>query len=397
MSQHVDKNWGFATLAVHGSGGVDPQTGAVAPPMYLSSTFAFRDSQHGADLFKGTASGYIYSRIKNPTLDALHRELAFLEAGEAGLSFGSGNSATFNIILSLCKSGENFVSSHCIYGGTLKMFKNLLPRLGIESKMVDGNDLNKIEESIDKNTRFLFIESPANPTVSVIDIAGCVEIAKRHGIKLVVDNTFATPYLQQPLKMGADLVMHSATKYIGGHGDCVSGVAMGSNELIESLRKNTLVDTGGILAPFNAWLLLRGLKTLPVRMDRHCENAVKVAQFLAFHPKVEWVSYPGLTTHPQHELAKKQMKKFGAVIAFEIKGGYHDAMKFLDNLHLCTQAVSLGDCDTLITHPASTVSSSYSEAELKEAGISLSMVRISVGIEDVNDIMEDLNHGLRKI
>ena len=397
MSHHVNKNWGFASLAVHGSGGTDPSTGAVSPPLYLSSTFAFKNSQHGADLFKGEADGYIYSRLGNPTLDALHQEMAFLEAGEVGLSFGSGMSATFNICISLCCSGDNFVSSNTIYGGTLALLKKVLPRLGIEARMVDGLDLNMIEGAIDEKTRYIFIESPANPTVSIIDIEGCAEIAKRRGVKLVVDNTFATPYLQQPLKMGADIVMHSATKYIGGHGDCVSGVAVGDKEYMTELRKESLVDTGGILSPFNAWLLLRGLKTLPVRMDRHCDNAVRVAQFLAFHPKVSWVSYPGLKTHPQHELAAKQMTKFGGIVAFEIKGGIPESMKMIDNLKLCTQAVSLGDCDTLITHPASTVSSSYTEEERQEAGIAPGMLRISVGIEDVNDIMQDLNDALRKI
>jgi len=397
MVHHVDDKWGFASLAVHGSGGVDEMTGAVSPPIYLSSTFAFRNSQHGADLFAGKAKGYIYSRLSNPTLDALHREMAFLEAGEAGLSFGSGLSACFNICISFCSAGENFVSSSTIYGGTLALHKRVLPRLGIEARMVDGTDLSLIEAAIDAKTKYIFIETPANPTLTIIDIAGCAEIAKRHGIKLVVDNTFATPYLQQPLKMGADVVMHSATKYIGGHGDCVSGLAVGTAEFIERMRKESLVDTGGILAPYNAWLLLRGLKTLVVRMDRHCENAMRLAQYLAFHPKVAWVSYPGLKTHPQYELARKQMKKYGGLIAFEIKGGLKEAMGMMDNLKLCTQAVSLGDCDTLITHPASTVSSSYSEEERREAGISPGLLRMSVGIEDVNDLMEDLNQALRKI
>ena len=397
MVHLVDKNWGFSSLAVHGCGEVDPLTGSVAPPIYLSSTFAFKNSQHGADLFAGKAEGYIYSRLGNPTLTALHKEMAFLEAGEAGLSFGSGLSACFNICITFCSTGDNFVSSNTIYGGTLALHKKVLPRLGIEARMVDGLDLNKIEEAIDEKTKYIFIETPANPTLAIIDIAGCAEIAKRHSIALVVDNTFATPYLQRPLKMGADVVMHSATKYIGGHGDCVSGLAVGKAEFIEKIRKESLVDTGGILAPFNAWLLLRGLKTLPVRMDRHCDNADKLAQFLAFHPKVAWVSFPGLKTHPQHELAAKQMKRFGGLIAFEIKGGMKESMTMMDHLKLCTQAVSLGDCDTLITHPASTVSSSYSEEEMREAGIAPGMLRISVGIEDVNDIMEDLNQSLRKI
>ena len=395
MVHHVDKNWGFASLAVHGSGGADPMTGAISPPIYQSSTFAFKNSKHGADLFKGKAEGYIYSRISNPTIDGLNREMAFLEGGEVALSFGSGLSACFNICISLCSSGDNFVSSHTIYGGTLALHKKVLPRIGIEARHVDGTDLNLVEEAIDDKTRYIFIESPANPTISLIDIAACAEIAHRHNLKLVVDNTFATPYLQQPLKMGADVIVHSATKYIGGHGDCVAGIAVGDKEFITYMHKESLTDTGGVISPFNAWLLLRGLKTLPVRMDRHCENAMRVAQFLAFHPKVKWVSYPGLRTHPQHELAAKQMTKFGAMIAFDIKGGIKEAMKIMDSVKLCTLAVSLGDCDTLICHPASTISSSYNEDELREAGITPGMIRISVGIEDVNDIMTDLNQALR--
>ena len=396
MAHLVDKNWGFASLAVHGSGGIDPLTGSVSPPIYQSSTFAFKNAQHGADLFAGKAEGYIYSRISNPTIDGLNREMAFLEQGEAALSFGSGLSACFNVCISLCKSGDNFISSNTIYGGTLALHKKVMPNIGIEPRSVDATDLNQVEDAIDDKTRYIFIETPANPTISIIDIEGCAEIARRHNVKLVVDNTFATPYLQNPLNMGADVVVHSATKYIGGHGDCVSGITVGGKEFIDSVRSN-LIDTGGILSPFNAWLLLRGLKTLPVRMDRHCDNAMRVAQFLAFHPKVEWVSYPGLKTHPQHELAAKQMKKFGAMICFDIKGGFEEGMKVMDSVKLCTLAVSLGDCDTLICHPASTISSSYSDDELREAGISPGTIRISVGIEDVNDIMDDLNQALRKI
>jgi methionine-gamma-lyase len=322
MSHYVNKNWGFASLAVHGSGGADPYTGAISPPIYQSSTFAFQNSQHGADLFKGEVEGYIYSRIGNPTVDGLNREMAFLEEGESALSFASGLSACFNVCISLCGAGDNLVSSNTIYGGTLALHKKVMSRLGIVARHVDARDLNKVEEAIDKKTRYIFIETPANPTISLVDIQGCAEIAHRHNIKLVVDNTFATPYLQKPLKMGADIVLHSATKYIGGHGDTVAGIIVGDKDFIKYVHKFSLTDTGGVISPFNAWLLLRGLKTLPVRMDRHCENAMRLAQFLAFHPKVAWVSYPGLKSHPQYNLAVKQMDgKFGGMIAFDIKGG----------------------------------------------------------------------------
>lgn len=393
----VKKSWGFATLAVHGSGGHDPVTGAISPPIYQSSTFAFKNSQHGADLFSGKAEGYIYSRIQNPTQEALEREMAFLEEGEEAIAFGSGMAAITTCVLTLCRSGDNFVSSRTIYGGTHALYLKVMPRINVGVTEVDATDLNKIEEAISEKTRFLFIETPANPTIEVIDICGCAEICRRRGIQLVVDNTFATPYYQKPLKLGADIVVHSATKYIGGHGDTVAGLAIGPAALMREMRKAVLQDIGAIISPFNAWLLLRGLKTLPVRMDRHSENAMRVAQFLAFHPRVERVWYPGLRTHPQHELAKSQMTNFGGMIAFEIKGGIEEGKRLMDSVQLCTLAVSLGDCDTLIVHPASTTHSSYSLEDLTATGIKPNLIRLSVGIEDVNDIIEDLSQALKRM
>ncbi|MFH1734509.1 MAG: aminotransferase class I/II-fold pyridoxal phosphate-dependent enzyme [bacterium] len=275
----VKKSWGFATLAVHGSGGHDPHTGAVSPPIYQSSTFAFKNSQHGADLFSGAGEGYIYSRIQNPTVEMLECEMAFLEAGEEAIAFGSGMAAITNTTIALCNTGENFVSSRTVYGGTHAMYLKVLPRIGIEAREIDAKDLNKIEDAIDDKTRFIFIETPANPTIDIIDIKGCAEIAHRKGVKLVVDNTFATPYLQKPLKMGADIALHSATKYIGGHGDTVAGITVGSKKLMTEMRKGVAQDIGASLSPFNAWLLLRGLKTLP-RADgsslrkRHADSTI---------------------------------------------------------------------------------------------------------------------------
>ncbi len=387
----VKKSWGFATLAVHGSGGYDPHTGAVSPPIYQSSTFAFKSSQHGADLFTGEGKGYIYSRLQNPTVEMLEREMAFLEEGEEALAFASGMAAITNTIITLCNSGENFVSSRTVYGGTHALYMKVMPRIGVEVREVDATDMNRVEAAIDDKTRFLFIETPANPNLDVIDIRACAELAHLKGIKLVVDNTFATPYLQKPIKMGADIVVHSATKYIGGHGDTVAGLAIGPKDLITEMRKSVAQDIGAIISPFNAWLLLRGLKTLPVRMDRHCENAMRIAQFLAFHPNVERVHYPGLRTHPHHELAKVQMNNFGGMIAFEIKGGLEEGKKMMDSVQLCTLAVSLGDCDTLIVHPASTTHSSYSVEDRLAAGIKDNMIRLSVVIAHVDDIIEDLS------
>ena len=393
----VNKDWGFDTLAVHGSEGIDPITGAVAPPIYQSSTFAFKNSEHGEKLFKGEAEGYIYSRLGNPTEDCLEREMAFLEGGEAALAFASGMGAEAALILTLCGAGDNYLSSVTVYGGTHAMNLNFMPRFGIEVREVRATHVDEIEAAIDSKTKLLFIETPAKPTLDIIDIRACAKIAQRHGIPLVVDNTFATPALQQPLKLGATVVVHSATKYIGGHGDTVAGLLVGPKDLMTRVRKETLNHVGSCISPFNAWLLLRGLKTLAVRVKRHCSNAMHVAQYLSFHPKIKAVYYPGLSFHPGHEIARSQMSDFGGMLAFEIKGDREDAKHVMDAVQLCTLAVSLGDCDTLICHPASTTQSSYSAQALAEAGISETLVRLSVGIEDPRDICADLGQALKVV
>ncbi len=387
----------FSTLCVHGSGGVDPQTGALSTPIYQSSTFAFKSAKHGAQLFQGEGEGYVYTRLGNPTQAALEREMAFLEGGEAALAFASGMAAISGVILNLCQCGDNLVSSDTVYGGTHNLYKESLPNWGIEAREVDATNPQNIADAIDEKTRIIFIETPANPTLDIIDIQQVAQIAHKHGIPLVVDNTFATPYLQQPLKLGADIVIHSATKYIGGHGDTIAGIVVGKQEFIDELRGKILRDIGGVISPLNAWLLLRGLKTLPVRMDRHCANAMEIAKFLSFHPKVNWVRYPGLSTHPHHELARKQMTNFGGIVTFEVKGGRRAGEKVMDNVGLITLAVSLGDCDSLIEHPASMTHSTYSAEELAQVGITEGLIRLSVGLEDPQDLIEDLKQALAKI
>ncbi len=395
---HLDfKKAHFATLCVHGSGGVDEATGALSIPIYQSSTFAFKNAKHGADIFSGEQEGYVYTRIGNPTQAALEKEMAFLEGGEAALAFGSGMAAISSVILSLCKSGDNFVSSDTLYGGTHSLFVDTLPRLAIEGREVNTTDLAAIEAAIDSKTRLLYIETPANPTLTVSDLRACAKIAKKHHIPLVVDNTFSTPFFQRPLELGANIVIHSATKYIGGHGDTVAGVVIGKTDYINDLRGNFLRDLGGIISPLNAWLLVRGLKTLAVRMERHQQNALKIAKFLQFHPKVENVWYPGLATHPQHEIAKQQMSGFGGMVSFEIKGGRKSGEKLMNSVRIFTLAVSLGDVDSLIEHPASMTHSTYSDEALKEVGITQGLVRLSVGLEDVHDLIDDLSQALRKI
>lgn len=387
----------FATLCVHGSGGADIQTGAISVPIYQSSTFAFRSAKHGAALFAGEEEGYVYTRLGNPTQAALESEMAFLEGGEAALCFSSGMATISGIILALCRNGENLISSDTVYGGTHNLYKESLPLWDIAVKEVDAVDPKNIENAIDEKTRLIFIETPANPTLSLIDIVECAKIAKKNHIPLVVDNTFATPYLQRPIELGADIIVHSATKYIGGHGDTIAGIAVGKKDFIDDLRAKILRDLGAVISPLNAWLLLRGLKTLPVRMDRHCANALEIAKFLSLHPKINWVRHPGLSTHPQHELAARQMKKFGGMVTFEVKGGRSAGEKLMNSVGLITLAVSLGDCDSLIEHPASMTHSTYSPEELEEVGISEGLIRLSVGLEDSSDIITDLKLALKKI
>ena len=397
MSKYNMKKAKFATLCVHGSGGIDAETGALGIPIYQSSTFAFKSAEDGAALFLGEKEGYVYTRLGNPTQAAFEKEMAFLEGGEAALAFGSGMAAISSIIFSLCASGDNFISSDTLYGGTHNLFADRLPKYKIEAREVNALDLSNIENAIDEKTRLIYIETPANPTLSIIDIKACSKLAAEKNIPLVIDNTFSTPYFQRPLKLGADIVVHSATKYIGGHGDTVAGIVIGKKDYINELRAEYLRDFGGIISPLNAWLLVRGLKTLAIRMERHQENALQLSKYLSFHPKVEKVYYPGLSTHPNHELAKKQMSGFGGMISFEVKGGRKAGQKLMNRVKLFTLAVSLGDVDSLIEHPASMTHSTYSAEDLLKVGIPENLVRISVGIEDPSDLIEDLSQALKVV
>ncbi len=381
---------------VHGGQHPDKLTGAHSPPIYQTSTFAFKDADHGARLFKQEEKGYIYTRLGNPTIDLLESKIALLESAEAGLVFSSGLAAIFNTVIMLVKSGEHVVSDDTIYGGTFALFKKVLPRLGINVTFVNTADSNKLASSIQNNTRLIFTETPANPTLKIVDISECSDIAKSKNVRLCVDNTFATPYLQRPIELGADIVVHSMTKYLGGHGDIIGGVVVGKSDFIHTLWENAK-EIGASIAPFNAWLVLRGLKTLAVRMNKHSENALTIAEYLSKHNKIEHVYYPGLPSHPGHEVAKKQMSKFGGMLGFDVKGGKDAGKVVMNSVKLCILAVSLGDVDTLIEHPASMTHSSYSDEELLECGIKPGFVRISVGIENANDLIEDLDQALAKI
>lgn len=391
------KKMSFATICVHGAGGVDPQTGAVSFPIYQSSTFAFKSAQEGADIFAGRKEGYVYTRLGNPTQAAFEREIAFLEGADAALATASGMGAITVAILTALKAGDKMVAGHTLYGGTHLLFKETMPSLGISVESVNPGKSKEIENLLSEGSRLVYIETPANPTLQIVDIAKIAKLCHRYNALLFVDNTFATPYFQRPLQLGADCVIHSATKYIGGHGDTIAGVILGKKDFIDRARNVINRDIGAAISPFNAWLLLRGLKTLPVRMERHSANAMRVAQYLSFHPKVSRVWYPGLRIHEQHELACRQMDGFGGMVTFELKGGKKAGEILMNSVKLLTLAVSLGDVDSLIEHPATMTHSTYSEDELAAVGITEGMVRISVGLEDLDDIIEDLSQALKKV
>jgi len=393
---------GFATLCIHGKKHLDKHEGekpirAVSTPIFQSSTFAFENAEHGAAVFRGEDASYVYTRLGNPTQSALETEMAYLEKGEAALALASGMAAGTTAVLTCCQAGDHIVAGDTLYGGTHQLFTQTLPRLGITVTEVPADDPQNFAAAIQKNTRLVYLETPANPTLVLTDITAVAEIAHAHGISVLVDNTFCTPYLQNPLEMGADIVLHSATKYIGGHGATVAGILVGKQDWIMRARMEILRDIGGCISPFNAWLLLRGLKTLPVRMDRHMSNAMEIAQFLSYHPKVDRVIYPGLKTHPQYALAARQQRGFGGMISFMVKGGREAGRIVMDNVKLCTLAVSLGDVDTLIEHPATMTHSTYNEKELLTVGIDPAMVRLSVGLENVEDIIADVRQALALI
>lgn len=392
----MKKDIDIKTMCVHSSSPPE-KVGPVVEPIYASSTFRFADFQHGADLFAGKTSGYIYSRMLNPTVELLEDCLACLEGGKKSLATASGMAAIQTLFTGLVSANEHIICSQSVYGPTATLLENYLSRLGIKSTFVDSSNLNEVAAAFLPETRLVFIETPGNPTLVIADISAIAKICHKRGALLVVDNTFASPVLQQPLKLGADIVVHSLTKFLNGHADVVGGAIIVKDEkLYERLRK-TLNHWGGVLAPFEAFLVLRGIKTLALRMQRHSENAQKVAEFLESHPKVSWVRFPGLPSHPQFELAKRQMSAPGGLITFELKGGFDAARKLLDATQIFILAVSLGGVESLIQHPASMTHASMPPAIRQKAGITDGLIRLSVGIEDVNDLIWDLEQALARI
>ncbi|MBC8588547.1 methionine gamma-lyase [Paratissierella segnis] len=388
----------FSTRAVH-AGYQKNEHGALATPIYQTSTFIFDSAEQGGRRFALEEGGYIYSRLGNPTNSQVEEKLANLENGEAAVSTASGMGAITSVLWAKLKAGDHVVAANTLYGCTFAFINHGLTRFEVEVDFVDTTDPENVRKAMKPNTKVVYLESPANPNMNISDIEAISKIA--HTVEeciVVVDNTYCTPYIQRPLDLGADVVVHSATKYLNGHGDVIAGFAVGKQEFIDEVRLVGIKDmTGASLSPFDAYLINRGMKTLDIRMEKHCVNAQKVAEFLETHPAIESIDYPGLMSFPQYELAKKQMKLPGAMIAFKLKAGLEGGIKLMNTLELCTLAVSLGDTETLIQHPASMTHSPYTPEERAEAGISEGMVRLSVGLEDVDDIIADLKQALDKL
>ncbi len=392
----MDNKARFDTLLIHG--GQKPDTlKAVSPPIYQTSTFAFCNAQDGADCFAGQSDGYIYTRLGNPTIRHLENAVAALEGGLGGIATASGMGAVTTVYMSYLGNGSHIVSTDAVYGASRTVLEKLLSRFGVEATFVDTSKIELVEQAIRPNTKLLFIETPANPTISITDIAACAVIARKYGIKLAVDNTFCSPYLQRPLELGADIVLHSITKFINGHADVVGGVIVTMTEEDHKLMYGVMTNMGPNMDPHQAYLVIRGLKTLSIRIDRAQANAVRIASYLETHPQVAWVRYPGLPSHPQFDLAKRQQKGPGAMISFGLKGGLEAGRTVMDNVKVAILAVSLGGVETLIQHPASMTHAKVAQEAKLRAGITDDLVRLSVGIEDVEDLIEDLEQALAMI
>lgn len=422
------KEWALETIAVHGGQEVDPATRARAVPIYQTTSYGFKDTEHAANLFALKEPGNIYTRIMNPTQDVFEKRMADLEGGVGALATASGSAAIHLAILNICESGEEIVSAGALYGGTYNLFVHTMKKIGIKVHLVDGTKPEEFEKAITPKTKAIFAEMISNPQGDVLDIEAVAEIAHRHGLPLIVDATLTTPYLCRPLDYGADIVVHSATKFIGGHGTTIGGVivdggkfdwnngkfpglsepdpsyhglvyteAVGNAAYITKARTQLMRDLGPAISPFNAFLLLQGLETLHLRMERHSQNALKVAEYLQNHDLVEWVSYAGLPNHRSHQLAKKYLPKgAGAILTFGIKGGMEAGKKFINALEMFSHVANVGDAKSLVIHPASTTHSQLTEEELVQAGVSPELIRLSVGIENVDDIIADLEQALQQ-
>jgi O-acetylhomoserine (thiol)-lyase len=422
----ADRAFGFETLALHAGQIPDRETGARAVPLYQSTSFVFDSAEHAASLFNLQTFGNVYTRLSNPTTAVFEERMAALEGGRAAVATATGQAAEMVALLNICQAGDHIVSSSRLYGGTHTMFAVNFPRLGIETTFVDPDDPQNFRRAIRPNTKAVFSETLGNPALNVIDIAAVGAVAREAGVPLIVDNTAASPYLCQPLKHGADIVVHSATKFIGGHGTTMGGVVVESGKFpwdngkfpsmtepsagyhgvrffetfgdfgfTMKARMEVMRVFGPTISPFNAWMLLQGLETLPVRMDRHCANTMGVAAFLESHPKVAWVNFPGLEGSRYHALARRYMPKgAGALLAFGIRGGFEAGVKFIEGLQFVSHLANIGDAKSLVIHPASTTHRQLSEADQVKAGVPPDMVRLSIGLESLDDILWDLGQAL---
>ena len=400
MEKEMLDKMGFGTRAVHAGNVRDTQYGSLTMPIYQTSTFYFDSCEQGGRRFAGEEGGYIYTRLGNPTTTVLENKIAALEGGEACAAASSGMGAISSCLWSIAGAGKHIIADETLYGCTFALLSHGMTQYGVEVTFTDLSKLENLTANLRENTVAVYLETPANPNLKITDIELLAKAAHEYNpeILVVCDNTFASPALQNPLKLGADVVVHSATKYLNGHGDVIAGFVVGSAEFITKVKMFGLKDmTGATLGPFESWLILRGLKSLEIRVERHTASAKKIAEYLYNNDKVEHVNYPGLPTHPGHEIAKRQMKDFGGMISFEIKGGKEAGMKFCNALKLCTIAVSLGDAETLIEHPASMTHSTYGPEDLKTAGISAGLIRLSVGLENAEDIIADMQQAFDSI
>lgn len=386
---------GFSSKLIH-AGGITDEKGSAVTPIYQTSTFKFKSADQGARFFSGEEKGYIYTRLGNPTIEDLENTVSELENGYGGLATASGMAAVNTVYLTLLGQGDHMIAHNALYGPSRGIMEKLYPKYGVQSDFVDATKIEEIEKAIKPNTKLLYLETPANPTIGITDLKKAVALAKKHNIITCVDNTFCSPYLQKPLDFGIDIVLHSMTKFINGHADIVGGIVVAKDKAMFEELKYVMMNMGFNIDPHQAFLARRGLKTLAIRIDRAQENAMKVAEYLESHPKVDWVLYPGLKSHPHYELGVKQMNGPGAMISFEVNGGIESGKKVMDNVKLAVLAVSLGGVETLIQHPASMTHSKLSPEAKKGAGISDGLIRLSIGIEDVDDIILDLDQALEK-
>ncbi len=386
----------FETKCVH-SGIKEYEYGPVVPPIYQTSTFKFKSACHGASLFAGEEKGYIYTRMGNPTIEAMEDSVAALEGGHKALGCGSGMAAVHTVFAALTQFGDHIVCSHAVYGPTTTLLNSIMKRYGVETTFVDASNLDEVKNAVTAKTRIIYVETPGNPTLSISDIKAIAKIAHNAGAYLVVDNTFMSPALQKPFEFGADIVLHSMTKFLNGHADVIGGVIIVRDEQMYCDFRKVLNQLGGVIDPFNSFLVHRGIKTLALRMQQHCESATAIAGYLENHPAVKKVMFPGLRSHPQYSLAQKQQKGPGGLIAIELKGGYRAGKNMMNGVKLFQLAVSLGGVESLIQHPASMTHASMGAEARAAAGICEGLVRLSIGIENVNDLINDLERSLDKV